>query len=239
MPPSWNRLPKDTPLRRDPLAGFTLGVPVDITADSGMVSLWAGPGRAQVIGWAPSPWLLDEGQFGGYAQTARTARRGITNYEGVDAVSMSGTILLDGWADGAPVSQQVRNLRAMASPSGPRELTPPAPVFVTGTVEMPKRWWCIATFTPGRENGSQVALRASDGVALRRSYDIVLVQPPSDAVLLTNGKRYVSRAGDTPLRVASTQLGKAERWKELRDTRGKAFKDPKKKLKVGTIVRLP
>ncbi len=235
----FNPLPADTPNRRNPLAGLALSAPIQIGAESGQVSLWAGPGKAQVIGWVGSPWLLDEGQFGGYAATARTARRGVTSYEGVDAVSMSGTILLDGWGSGAPVSEQVRNLRAMASPSGARELTPPPPVYVTGTVEVSARWWVIASLTPGRESGSEVALRPSDGVALRRSYAVMLVQPPTDAVLLTNGKRYVVRAGDSPLRVAATQLGKASRWKELKTADGKRFKDPKKKLKTGTVVILP
>jgi hypothetical protein len=226
------------PPGRQALAGLIATPAERFTADSGQICLTTSQG-VEVVGWAPAPWLLDAEQFGGYAQTNRTARRGIVNYEGVDAVSMSGTILLDGWGSRAPVSQQVRDLRAMASPSGPRELTPPAPVYVTGTVEVPRRWWVIASLTPGRESGSEVALRASDGVALRRAYAVVLVQPPTDAVLLTNGKRYTSRAGDTPLRVASTQLGKASRWKELKTSAGKRFKDPKKRLKVGSTVILP
>lgn len=232
------RVPKIPHFNNNPFIGLNLGVPVDVGAESGQVSLRTIM-NVQVIGWVDSPWLLDAGQFGGYAQTPRTARRGVTNYAGVDAVSMSGTVILDGWADLAPVSQQVRNLRAMASPSGPRELTPPQPVYVTGTVEVPNRWWVISSLTPGRENGSDVALRASDGVALRRSYDVVLVQQPTDSVLLTNGHRYTTRAGDTPLRVASTQLEKASRWKELKDAKGKHFKDPKKKLPVPSTVILP
>lgn len=207
-------------------------------ADTGQVSLQA-PNGQRVVGWAPSPWLLDAEQFGGYAASERTARRGKVDYVGVGARSMSGTLLLDGWSSGRSVAPDVRALLAMASPSGPRELTPPQPVFVTGTVELQARWWVIATLTPGRENGSEVALRSSDGAAMRRSFGVVLVSQPTDAVLLTNGKRYTSRAGDTPLRVASTQLGKAARWKELRDAKGARFKDPKKRLKVGSIVILP
>lgn len=226
-------------LERNRFFGLTVGIPVPIGAESGQVSLWGGLGRAQVIGWVASPWLLDAEQFGGYAGSDRTARRGKTDYVGVGAVSMSGTIILDGWGAQVSVAQQVRDLRAMASPSGPRELKPPQPVFVTGTVEAPNRWWVIASLTPGREPGSEVALRASDGAALRRTYAVVLVTPPTDSVLLTNGRRYTTRAGDTPLRIAATQLGEASRWKELRDAKGKAFKDPKRKLKVGTIVRLP
>lgn len=224
--------------------GKILGVALDtsfrLAANSGQVCLQA-PSGARVIGWVPSPWVLDAEQFGGHVASERTARRGTTDYIGVGPVSMSGTIVLDGWGESVSVAQQVRDLRAMASPSGPRELTPPQPVFVTGTVEVPHRWWVIAQggLVPRRENGPDIALRASDGAALRRAYDVVLLQPPTDAVLLTNGKRYTSRAGDTPLRIASTQLGKASRWKELRDAKGKAFRDPKKRLKVQTVVILP
>lgn len=232
---------------RGQIAGIRLDTSFRLAANSGQVSLQA-PSGARVVGWVASPWLLDAEQFGGHVASDRTARRGTTDYVGVGSVSMSGTITLDGWGEGLSVAQQVRDLRAMASPSGPRELTPPQPVFVTGTVEVPNRWWVIARdgLTPRRENGSDVALRARDGAALRRAYDVVLLGGtvnPNDvvkgAVLLTNGKRYTSRAGDTPLRIASTQLGKASRWKELRDAKGKAFRDPKKRLKVGAIVRLP
>ena len=227
------RLDKFGPVRFPPHSGV-------LPANSGQVSL-ATSGGTEVVGWVASPWLLDAEQFGGYTPSDRTARRGTTDYTGVGAVSMSGTVILDGWGDRLSVAQQVRDLRAMASPSGPRELTPPQAIFVTGTVEVPNRWWVIAQggLTPRRENGSDVALRASDGAALRRAYDVVLLQPPTDAVVLTNGKRYTSRAGDTPLRVASTQLSAAKRWKELRDAKGKEFRDPKKRLKVGSVVILP
>lgn len=224
--------------------GAILGVALDpsfrLPANSGQVCLQA-PSGARVVGWVASPWMLDAEQFGGHVASDRTARRATTDHVGVGPVSMSGTVILDGWGQGLSVAQQVRDLRAMASPSGPRELTPPQPVFVTGTVEVPNRWWVFAQggLTPRRENGSDIALRASDGAALRRAYDVVLLQPPTDAILLTNGKRYTSRAGDTPLRIASTQLGKASRWRELRDAKGKALRDPKKRLPVQTVVILP
>lgn len=223
---------------RGTIAGLPLDPSFRLGAESGQVCLQS-PSGARVVGWVDSPWLLDAEQFGGYVASDRTARRGKIDYAGVGAVSMSGTIILDGWGAGLSVAQQVRDLRAMASPSGPRELTPPSAVYVSGTVESPNRWWCISTLTPGRENGSEVALRASDGAALRRSYAVTLVTPPIDAVVLTNGKRYTSRAGDNPLRIAATQLGKSSRWRELRDSHGKAFRDPKRRLPVGTIVRLP
>jgi hypothetical protein len=204
-------------------------------ASTGAVMLRSAKG-ATVLGWAPAgPWKFQPGAFGGYGTVARTARRARTAYTGVDAVSMSGTLLLDGWSQQKAVAPMRRHLQAMASPSGPQELTPPQAVFVTGCVELPGRWWVIASL----EAGDVTLLRPTDGVLLRQNFEIVLVPPPVDGVIAMNGKRYVTRKGDSTQRVASTQLGKASRAREIKLTNGKPVRDVRRVLPVGTVLILP
>jgi hypothetical protein len=201
---------------------------------SGAVLLQSGKGK-QVIGWAVKPWRLEAGAFGGYGTVTRTARRARTAYSGVDVVSMSGTLLLDGWVQQKAVAPMRRHLQEMASPSGPRELTPPQAVFVTGCVELPGRWWVISSLEPG----DQTLLRPSDGVLLRQDFAITLVPPPIDGIIVMNGKRYVTRKGDTAQKVAAAQLGKASRAREIKLANGKTIRDVRRVLKTGTILVLP
>lgn len=201
---------------------------------TGAVMLRSAKG-ATVLGWAPKPWKLDAGAFGGYGTVARPARRARTAYIGVDVVSMSGTLLLDGWSIQRSVAPMRRILQAMASPSGPNGLTPPQAVEVTGCVELPSRWWVIASL----EAGDNTLLRPSDGSLLRQDYSVVLVPPPVDAVVLTGSKRYTTRKGDTALRIAATQLGKASRARELKLTNGQRIRDVRRVLKTGTTILLP
>ncbi|MCA1571695.1 MAG: hypothetical protein LC798_15555 [Chloroflexi bacterium] len=207
--------------------------PIEVPTSSGAISLVAK--GIQVVGWADSVWTLGAEGFGGYAATARSGRRGITSYRGVAVASMSGRLLLDGWTLGRSVAPMCRALEAVASPSGKRELTPPQAVLVTGSVPLVGKYWVIASLTPG----DKVLLRNSDGSRMRQDYEVVLVEPPEDNIILLKGKKYTSRLHDTPLRIASTQLGRASKWKDLKDAKGKRFRNSKQKLRVGTIVLLP
>jgi hypothetical protein len=210
------------------------GQPIDVPANTGLVSFYS-PTGIQVIGWCDGPWTMTPEQYGGYASVDRTARRAVTVYQGVGQVGMAGSILLDGWSDQRAVTADCRNLEQMASPRGPGELSPPGSVRVTGSVPLPNRWWCIASLDPG----DKVMLRASDGVRLRQSYEVVLVAPPTDAIIVTSGRRYVVRKGDTAQRVAASQLGKASRAREIRTADGKTIRDVRRVLPTGMILTLP
>jgi hypothetical protein len=191
-------------------------------------------GAMSVTGWVNGVAKPLDSQFGGYASTARTARRAATTYRGVDVAGMTIPILLDGWIEQRAVSADRRVLEGMASPSGLNDVTPPQPVFITGTVPTPNRWWVIQTLTVG----DNIKLRATDGVCLRQDYVLTVIQAPVEAIILTNGKRYTVRKGDTLTSIAARQLGKASRWKEIKTDKGKSIRDPKS-VKAGQIVRLP
>jgi hypothetical protein len=191
-------------------------------------------GSVAVTGWVNGVAKALDSQYGGYQSTARTARRATTTYHGVDVEGMTVPILFDGWVTQTAVTPQRRVLEGMASPSGTDDLTPPQPVFITGTVPMPNRWWVIQSLTPG----DQILLRARDGVCLRQDYVVTVIQAPVESVILTNGKRYTVRRGDTLTSIAARQLGKASRWTEIKTDKGKAIRDPKS-VKPGQVVRLP
>lgn len=196
-------------------------------------------GSTSVTGWVNGVAKALDSQFGGYASTARTARRAVTTYRGVDVEGMTIPILFDGWSAQVAVSPQRRALEAMASPSGKNDTTPPQPVFITGSVPTSNRWWVIQSLAPGDD----IKLRASDGVCLRCDYILTVIQAPVDAVIILSGKRYTIRRGangqaESLTSVAARQLGKASRWKEIKTSTGKTIRDPKS-VKVGQVVRLP
>lgn len=191
-------------------------------------------GSVSVTGWVNGVAKPLDSQFGGYTSTARTARRAVTVFGGVDVEGMSIPILFDGWLAQTAVTPQRRILEAMASPSGVNDVTPPQPVFITGTVPTPNRWWVIQSLAPGDD----IKLRASDGVCLRQDYVLTVVQQPVDSVIITNGRDYLVRRGDTLTSIAARQLGNAKRWKEIKTDKGKAIRDPKS-VHVGQVVRLP
>lgn len=195
-----------------------------VTQKGVMVQAWVN-GVAKPLG----------GGYGGYGSTQRTGRRARTTYQGVDVQGMTIPVLLDGWATRTSVGPDVRNLKAMASPSGADDLTPPQPVFVTGTVPMPNDWWVIQALEPG----DNIRLRDGDDAILRHDFIVTVVTPPEDGIITTNGKRYTVRPGDTLTSIASRQLGQASRWREITSAKtGKHFRDPTY-IKPGQVVRLP
>lgn len=188
----------------------------------------------EVVCWVNGVAKPLAGAFGGYGSTARTGRRARTTYPGVDVSGMTIPILLDGWASRTSVAPDIRKLKAMASPSGEGELTPPQPVFVTGTVPAPNTWWVIQSLEPG----DNIKLRDGDDAILRHDFVVTVIDPPDDGIIITNGKRYTVRPGDTLISIASRQLGKASRWREITTTSGAKIRTPTN-IKVGQIVRLP
>lgn len=201
---------------------------------SGMVGFVTQKGD-EVVCWINGVAKPLAGAYGGYGSTQRTGRRARTTYQGVDVAGMTIPILLDGWAARKTVAPDIRSLKAMASPSGIGELTPPQPVFVTGTVPTPNQWWVIQALEPG----DNIRLRESDDAILRHDFVVTVVVPPEDGIIITSGKRYTVRPGDTLTSIASRQLGKASRWREITSAKtGKHFRDPTY-IKVGQIVKLP
>lgn len=175
--------------------------------------------------------------FGGYGSTARTGRRARTTYQGVDVVGMTVPVLFDGWATRTPVNADLRALGFMAQPSGADELTPPQPVYVVGDLlPMSARWWVIQALEWGNVT---LVDPARPTRILRADATVTLIQPPEDGIIITNGKRYTVRPGDTLTSIASRQLGQASRWREITSAKtGKHFRDPAY-IKVGQVVKLP
>lgn len=200
---------------------------------SGMVGFVTQAG-AEIICWINGVAKPLAGAFGGYGSTARTSRRARTSYRGVDVSGMVIPVLLDGWAARKSVAPDIRQLKAMASPSGKGELTPPQPVFVTGTVPTPNEWWVIQSLEPG----DNIKLRDGDDAILRHDFVVTVVEPPADGIIITSGKRYTVRPGDTLVSIAARQLGKASRWSEIRTSKGAKIRTPTN-IKVGQIVKLP
>lgn len=191
-------------------------------------------GSTAVTGWVNGVAKPLDSQFGGYVSTTRTARRAVTTFGGVDVEGMVIPVLFDGWLTQTAVSPQRRILEAMASPSGVNDVTPPQPIFITGTVPYPNRWWVIQSLAPGDD----IRLRDSDGACLRQDYTLTVVQPPVVSIIVTNGKTYTVRRGETLTAIAARQLGNAKRWKEIKTDKGQAIRDPKS-VHVGQVVRLP
>jgi nucleoid-associated protein YgaU len=109
-------------------------------------------------------------------------------------------------------------------------------VYVVGAVlPMSERWWVIQSL----EWGDNTRVSDTDSATrLRQDAVVTMIEPPEDGVIITNGKRYTVRPGDTLTSIASRQLGKASRWREITDSKGRHIRDPKN-VKSGQIVKLP
>jgi hypothetical protein len=211
------------------------GVGKRLDPPSGKVAFYTQAGDG-VMCWVNGVAKALPSTFGGYGSTQRTGRRARTTYQGVDVVGMTVPVLFDGWATRTSVNADVRKLGFMAQPSGPGELTPPQPVYVVGSVlPMTERWWVIQSLEWG---DNMRRSPADDSRMLRQDAVVTLIQPPEDGVIITNGKRYTVRPGDTLHSIASRQLGKASRWRDITDSKGRKIRDAKS-IKPGQIVRLP
>lgn len=199
--------------------------------------------------------------YGGWQVTPRAKRRGLTEWNGNDPLAIDIPILFDGWAAGKIVEAPIGQLEKMAGlEKGMNE--PPLVTFDSHGVvphdatNASQLDWVIEGIQWGdadrNSNGDRLRQAATvtvrqhieddslnlDSPANRRKKKKKQQQKKGKAQRGAKHKRYVVKAGETLEQIAAKELGSSHRWRELRDLNPR-FRDPKKHLPAGTIIRLP
>jgi hypothetical protein len=198
---------------------------------------------------------------------AREKRRSLTEWHGNDSLTISIPVIIDYFAtqQGLECEKDCRALeKMMGQDSDAGE--PPLIAFESGGVvphdthDASHLNWFIASVEWGDAD------RDRFGNRVRQAATIVVQEFVEDDLLGQSSatkrklakkrkdardkrqkaaakKRYVVRANDTLERIAARPrrdggLGSSKRWKEIRDLNPR-FRDPKKVLPVGTILKMP
>jgi LysM repeat protein len=184
---------------------------------------------------APVP----SGGFGGWQLITRPHRKSLTEWQGVEPMQLTFSLLLDGGAGRSSIENDCLVLEQMSQPNGAAD---PSVVRVAGAVPHSDLDWVIETLA---WDGSPIY--SSRGYRTRHEVTVTLrefVAPdllPSAAATAraktgSSGSTYVVKKGDTLVSIAAHQLGDYTRWQSIANLNG--LRDPNK-LTVGQKLRLP
>lgn len=187
--------------------------------------------RGQV---APSP----TGGFGGWQTISRPHRKSLTEWQGIDPLELTFSVIFDGGPDLSSVESDCLTLEQMAQPDG---TTPPPTVTVTGAVPHSDLVWVIdaLAFDPAPAySKSGYRIRQEATVTLKEYVSADLVKSAAETARgkVTTAKSYIVKKGDTLLSIAAAQLGDFTRWTDIAALNG--IRDPNR-ITVGQRLRLP
>lgn len=188
--------------------------------------------RGQV---APSP----TGGFGGWQTVPRPHRKSLTEWQGIDPLQVTFSMIFDGGHDRESVEAACLTLEQMAQPSG---TSPPAQVTVTGAIPHSDLVWIVSALAwdpaPEYSKGGY-RTRQEATVTLLEFVAADLVKSAAATArgqVQTSSKTYVVKKGDTLVSIAAAQLGDFTRWTQIAALNG--LRDPNR-LTVGQKLRLP
>lgn len=182
-----------------------------------------------------APKVIDG--YGGWTVIARNRNRGLTEWTGNNPVAIEITFLMDDWAAQKSVEQDMRDLERMAGIDlGMRE--PPKVHWDANAMhdnhEASQLLWVIEDLTWDTNMS-----RNRDGETVRASGTMTLREFVGDVFIIGAAeKTYKVRKGDTLMSIAKKKLGKASRWKEIKNLNPGKVRDPRH-LKVGITLKLP
>lgn len=203
----------------------------------------------------PLPLVLDDQiptSSGGYTiweELERLKRRTAIQFKGVSPYRLSFGGYFDAWselfpgywADGAAVEAAIKRLEVMATPRH-GTLKPPPPLTIqSGPVPRRDLEFYIETieWTESIWDGD---------LRLRQRFTLSLVQRVDVEVLLRKADRTPTKKtakyrieklpkGINLKELAAIQLGDATRWREIKNAKGKSFRDYRQK--AGTVIKVP
>lgn len=191
-------------------------------------------------------WVMTGG-YGGWNVITKPRRLGTTEFDGSSPMSMSGPVMLDGFAEGDSVEPQRHALEAM-SKIGAHNEEPPL-VKVSGSVPGVRRTWVLNDIAWGdhirRPSDNQIIRQVATLTFLEYIEDVELEKLPAAKKHKkkkkhkkgAHKKTYKIKKGDTLQSIALHQLGSAKRWHEI--ARLNHIRDPKHPGKVGHVIKLP
>lgn len=207
---------------------------------------------------SPTP----KGGYAGWETIDRSRRVGLTEWKGVDPLSLEIPLLFDNFADGSSIELAIRQLEKMAGLSSDIN-EPPLVIFDSGGViphdssNASHLDWIVSDIQWGDADRNRYGNRIRQAVTLtvmeyidddhlsrtsaarRRRHRRRRNQHHNQARGRAHKKRYVVKgANETLETIAAHILHSAHRWREIRKLNPK-FRDPKKKIPIGTILRIP
>jgi hypothetical protein len=238
------------------------------------------PSLGWIYIWSDSPpysltCLLGDGSptpskgqqaYGGWEGKKRKRRRSLTEWPGVDGLSIDVPILIDNFASGHSIEPQITQLERMAGrmrPGTPDHEPPLVNFESMGVVphdnhREPQTEWVIANLDWGDAD------RNIEGNRIRQAITVTFLEYIEDDDLagLTSAqrrklkkqkksvkkgkgskgaktKRYlVKGSNETMESIAARELGKSSRWHEIQRLNPE-YRDPTAVIKAGKIVNLP
>lgn len=185
---------------------------------------------------APAP----TGGFGGWQTVARPHRKALTEWDGIDPLELTFSLIFDGGVDRSSIEAQCLTLEEMSQPV---DRQAPPPISVAGAVPHSELAWVISglAWDPAPEY-SKGGYRTRHEVTLTLLEHVAAdkVQTAAAAarsqVAPSTSRVYTVRAGDTLVSIAAAQLGDFTRWTQIAALNG--LRDPNR-LTVGQKLRLP
>jgi LysM repeat protein len=186
--------------------------------------------------------------FGGWEDTKRRGAVALTTFSGYDPLAYELDLYLDDFDAGDSIEKSVKVLRALggrgplAKPGDPPRLVVNTAGLMDGdSTEFPAVRWVIDALAPDED---QVIVN-SVGERTRAPITITIKQYVAPQRLKGRSKakkgatRVVkAKTGDTLISIARRELGDASRWPEIKKLNPK-LRDPRKKIKAHTPVKLP
>lgn len=203
--------------------------------------------------------------YGGWEKVKRRRGRSLSEWIGVDGLTLSVPILIDNFAAGTSIEDQITELERMAGRSRPGapDVEPPLVYFNAGGA-VPHDYhressldWVIEEIEWGdcerNTSGNRTRQAATLLVAEYVEDDDLASLTPAQRRRKQQSKtstkkgkgaksakkpRYLIKNGDTLESVAARELGKASRWVEIKKLNPK-YRDPTKPLPAGQILAMP
>lgn len=197
--------------------------------------------------------------YGGWTTEQRARRQAFTFWTGPNPLTLDIPIMFDGWSQNHSQEYQIHQLELMAGIDG----TEPPLVIINAAGAVPhdftrysKHDWVISQIQWGdadrRANGDRLRQAATVTVMKYISDDTLADISPATtrrgkkgrggqrgkAVRGAKKHEYVVKDRETLETIAAKRLGKASRWREIKKLNPR-FRDPKKIVPIGTILRMP
>lgn len=227
---------------RVPFGGPTGGVPLP------MVALYDDDGNTFMALMGEHPPRPAEG-YGGYEVIDHPKALGSTDFAGSKPFKLDVPFLLDGFAQGQSVRDQIRALEVMGTADGDK----PPPKLTIACAALRTVYRQMAWVVEDIDWGDNVITAAGSMDPLRQDGTVTLRQvSTAKRIKVTAGagkgktRPYRVAHGDTLNRIAAKKLGTSTRAPEikalnphLKDEHGKSARDVRTKLKAGQTISIP
>jgi nucleoid-associated protein YgaU len=192
------------------------------------------------------------GGYGGWEKIQRRGTTSLTNFAGYDPLAYELDLYLDDFDADRSIEKPIKVLRALGG-RGPLAKPGQPPLLVVNTgglmdadsLEYPDVRWVIDALDYDEEQVIVSADADGHAVRVRAPVTVTIMQHVAGDRLQGISKPnkgatrvYTTKSGETLISIARHELGDASRWPEIKALNPK-LRDPRKKLKAHTPVKLP